>query len=287
MIATAPAMTPILRDRVLQGLGIPVPPAPDLAGLELVYRAWCDHVPFDNVRKMIALRKNPDAPLPGIDAPDFFEAWLATGVGGTCWPTSNALGELLESLGFNVQRVSGAMRDAGFTNHGSLRVTVDAQDYLADSSMLCNIPLPLGPDRFLHPDPIFRVDVQRDSGTHLLWIYPPNTDALPCRLDPTPVTHDFYFFKYDESRTRSPFNQRLHARRNRPGALIILNGYTRVVRTAQGVEARDLTPDELCQALHDDIGLSTALIDDWARSGSLADSYEPALVPPSLPTNGR
>ena len=45
-----------LIDRVLERLGFGTPPAIDLDGLSGLYAAWCARVPFDNVRKIIALR---------------------------------------------------------------------------------------------------------------------------------------------------------------------------------------------------------------------------------------
>jgi N-hydroxyarylamine O-acetyltransferase len=102
-----------LRDRVLDRLGFPAAPSRDLEGLRALYGAWCASVPFDNTRKMIALRTAGGDPLPGGDARDFFESFLAHGTGGTCWPTSNALFELLRSAGFEARRVAGSMRDTG------------------------------------------------------------------------------------------------------------------------------------------------------------------------------
>jgi len=42
---------------------------------------------MDNVRKLIHLRANDPAPLPGDTPEDFFGAWLVHGAGGTCWAT--------------------------------------------------------------------------------------------------------------------------------------------------------------------------------------------------------
>src|SRR6476620_7105682 len=84
-----------LLSRVISRLELPNTLAIDLAGLTTVYAAWCRSVPFDNVRKMIAIRSGDNAAMPGLDAADFFENWLANGSGGTCWPSSNALFTLL------------------------------------------------------------------------------------------------------------------------------------------------------------------------------------------------
>src|SRR5687768_2695783 len=174
-----------LQAPVLERLGVSHSSAPDLDALRALYRAWCTHVPFDNVRKMIALRSGDTRPLPGSDAVDFFERWLSDGCGGTCWPTSNALYTLVSSLGFDARRRAGSMRDCGAVNHGSIEVSIDGRDWLIDSSMLTNEPLPLGAKPFANGDPIFGVEIDRTEGTHVVWFdIPPHPDFYPCRLLP-------------------------------------------------------------------------------------------------------
>jgi hypothetical protein len=57
-----------LARRVLQRLGFQDRPTPDLGGLSALYRAWCQAVPFDNTRKMIALAARGGEALPGATA---------------------------------------------------------------------------------------------------------------------------------------------------------------------------------------------------------------------------
>src|SRR5262245_40786236 len=113
-----------LKNRVLDRLGLEKPSRADLESLRQLYGAWCRHLPFDNVRKMIALAGNGKQALPGTEATDFFESWLSNGSGATCWPMANALCELLGSLGFATVRIAGYMRDMGVLNHGSIKVTI-------------------------------------------------------------------------------------------------------------------------------------------------------------------
>jgi N-hydroxyarylamine O-acetyltransferase len=265
--------------RVLERLGLQGPPGPDLAGLSDLYGAWCLHVPFDNTRKMIALRAGGEGPLPGASAEDFLEHWLAGGTGGTCWPSSNALYAVLCATGFRSRRVIGSMRDQGVANHASVKVCLDdGRHWLVDSSMLVNRPLPLGQEAFVGDDPVWPAEVEAVDGTHLVWWHaPPGGAYLPCRLLVDPASFQDYLAGYDRSRERSPFNQRLYARRNQPGRLVILVGRTRYTRTRDGIATRDLDADELQASLRTDIGLSEDAIARWAASGSLEDS----LVPPS------
>jgi quercetin 2,3-dioxygenase len=273
-----------LRDRVLERLGFSEPPAPDLAGLRAFYRAWCANVPFDNVRKLIALRSRSVAALPGTDATEFFEAWLVHGAGGTCWPTSNALYTLARSLGFEPERITGAMRDLGIVNHASVRVRLNGDAWLVDSSMLTNAPLPLGRELFVQDDPAVGVEVEPVDGAHVVWVeFPPSPDYLPCRLFEDPVDHDRYRAGYELSRERGAFNQRLYARRNRPGEVVVLLGNTRFTKSAVGLASRELSPEELTEALRSEIGVSGALHDEWVRSGALDASFEPPNGPKPPP----
>lgn len=273
-----------LRDQVLERLGFSCPPAPDLAGLRALYLAWCHGVPFDNVRKMISLRTGEGSPLPGGHADEFFTHWLAHGCGGTCWPGSNALFELCQAAGFAARRVAGSMGDRGIVNHGSVKVAVDGHDWLVDSSLLTLVPLPLETELFRHRDPVLAIEVEPDDGTHVVWIdSPPNPGFLCCRLLVDPTDHAAYLAAYERSREGSPFNQRLYARRHRPGEIVVLMGGTRIVRTAEGTVSAELTPEEVCAALRDDLGLSGELVEQWVRSGSLAASFEPPSGPKPPP----
>ena len=120
-------------DDVLNRLGFDHRPDADLGGLRDVYAAWCLSVPFDNIAKLIALRAPRGAPLPGMDAAEFFGRWLEHGVGGTCWITSNALCELLLALGFEARRVAGSMGDSGYLGHGSVKVRLGCETTSAGS----------------------------------------------------------------------------------------------------------------------------------------------------------
>ncbi len=284
-------LAPELRERVLARLGLPAP-SPTFNALRVIYRAWCGAVPFDNLRKMTALRTG--RPLPGLDAGDFFSAWLATGAGGTCWPGANALFTLLTSLGFTARRVAGAMRDRGIRNHGTVIVTVDNRDWLVDSSLLTKEPLPLGAPHIFHESPIW-VEVEPDEGSDVVWIAMHDDTYLPCRVYHEPISYETLVANYERSRQQSPFNSRLFVRCERNGALRLLTGASLVELNGQGKVMRTLSEGETPGALEGGMGFSPALIADWVRSGALADSFAAAadagpegspLVPPSRRASG-
>jgi arylamine N-acetyltransferase len=273
-----------LQFRVLNRLGFSEPPPVNITGLQRLYASWCMHVPFDNVRKMIVLKSEYKRPLPGMDAEEMVENWLKNGSGATCWPMANAFFELLTSLGYQVRRVAGSMRDLGVVNHGSVTVSIEGRDYLADASLLLNVILPLDQGTFIHDDPVYTLESEPDGDSHLIWMQtPPGGDYFYCRIAGDPVEFSFFDERYEASREKSIFNQRLYARRNYPGQLIILWGNTRFSKTVKGIEGRDLSREEVCRALEKDIGISHSLVNEWVSSGSLEASFEPpsgALPPP-------
>ena len=270
-----------LVDDVLTRLGLDRPPNADMSGLRSIYAAWCLSVPFDNLAKLIALRAPKGEALPGMDAIRFFKRWLEHGVGGTCWVTSNALCELLLALGFDARRVAGSMGDTGHLGHGSVKVRIDGADWLTDSSMLTDVPLPLTDELFIHDGPAFRAEVEAVDDTHIVWAdLPPNPSLVPCRLLVDQATHATYTQRYEASRVRSPFNERLFATRNLDGQRLVLSANTRIMKTASGIQTKALSRSRVCESLRDEIGVSGTFIDQWVACGALDASFAPAMAPP-------
>ncbi|MEO8576958.1 MAG: arylamine N-acetyltransferase [Gemmatimonadales bacterium] len=277
-------MTLDLRDRVLGQLGLSKAPAADLDGLRAVYAAWCESVNFDNVAKLVALTTAPREALPGIDASEFFERWLAHGVGGTCWTSSNALFELIASLGFDARRIAGSMRDTGIVSHGSVKVALDGIDWLVDSSMLTRVPLPLTDSLFTSDEPVFSAEVEYVDGTHVVWTdLPPSPTYMPCRLLVDPATHAFYVERWEGSRDRSPFNQRLYALRNVGADRLVLSGPRRIHKTPAGTKTDELNASQVSESLREEFGMSGAILERFRESGALAASLEPVSGPPPAP----
>ena len=275
-----------LRETVLERLGLGAPPACDIAGLQAVYAAWCQRVPFDNVRKLIALRTDPPAtPLPGLDSSDFFATWRDHGAGGTCWASSNALHGLLRALGFDARRIAGSMRDTGLITHGSVLVHIGDDDWLVDTSMLTEAPLPVRGVYHLHRDDPFVAEIEPlDGAMFLLWTRMPSSDSyLPCRFLVDPDTYEAHVERYALSRHVGGFNQRVYARRNRDGEQWMLSGPAFTVRSASGIATRELAPGELIELLHDEFGMSDEILTRFIDCGALVESYAPlAVTPPPL-----
>ncbi len=273
---------------VLARLGFPdgTPPSRDLAGLTALYRAWGHAVPFDNLRKLIALRTDPPGtPLPGLDADDFFTTWLAHGAGGTCWSSSNALHELLRVVGFDARRIAGSMRDTGMTTHGSVLVHfdgADSGDWLVDTSMLHDTPLPVHGIPHVHRDGAAAAEIEPLDDLFMLWTRMPSADAwLPCRFVVDPDTHEGHAERYEISRTQGGFNQRVYVRCNRGDEQWSLAGPTLARRGPDGIHTDTLTPELLIDVLHDDIGMSDELLTRFIECGALVESFAPPSFTPA------
>ncbi len=280
-----PALSTEMRDQVLTRLGIPRGGPPDLAMLRDVYRAWCDQIPFDNVRKLIALRTGDAGPLPGTLGTDFFEHFLEHGTGGTCWPTSNAIYELLVAMGFAARRVAGSMRDQGFVTHGTVKVAIDGTDWLADTSILSNSLLPVGNGVFISDDRLFTAEVEPTDDAHMVWFSnAPNESYTPCRLMIDPIDHEYLHRAYEKSRGFGVFNQHIYARRNFPGLMLVMRGPLLHRRTIEGTETQALTQTQMLTSLHDVFGISETMLARWVDAGALAASFEPWKGPaPTMP----
>ncbi|MGH2901482.1 MAG: arylamine N-acetyltransferase [Solirubrobacteraceae bacterium] len=265
-------LSPRLIERVLARLGFTDEPGIHRAGLEQLYAAWCFAVPFDNVRKRIALLEATPGPLPGGLPDDFLASWLEHGTGGTCWPSSNGLHALLRACGFDVRRISASMFDRDDHNHGSLVVRLAGEEVMVDSSMLNGTPIPLrrGVEAKL-ADPVHPIRVEPvEASFRIHWGMSQSHDTMPCRLMDDPVDEAFYLDRYEISRGYSVFNNALYARRNFPGRLVSFVGRMRHEKTATGVASRELTLDELRKTLVEELGLSEVIVARLVACGGLA-----------------
>ena len=235
-------------EQVLARLGFRQSPPLDRSGLNALYRAWCLHVPFDNLRKRLHMLAADPAPLPGGTADDFFENWLAHGTGGTCWPTSNALFTLLVAVGFEARRATAAMLPdlaGGNANHGSVIVRVDGDDFLVDSSMLLESVLALRTDEETAVEvPPLRGRATPEGGR---WRFGFTTGRgvpdFPCALLDDDVTLDVYLDRYEWSREVSPFNEWFSSRRNHSHGVVTVTARETVVFDRQALLGIEPTPD--------------------------------------------
>ncbi|TFH25626.1 MAG: hypothetical protein E4H03_00145 [Myxococcales bacterium] len=197
-------------EKVLARLGFDTAPPVTLVGLAAVYDAWCRNVPFDNVRKLIHVRHDDPALLPGDDPADFFDAWLSHGCGGTCWAGNGALHALLTSLGFSAQRVVATMMVAPniSPNHGSVVVNIEGGDFIVDASILHIEPLPMRAHeecRIAHA--AWGVTgIWVDGQFRIRWRNFLTSDWMDCGIDTVGAESTEFASFHELTRVWSPFN---------------------------------------------------------------------------------
>lgn len=264
MNSSSPALPPDLVARVLDRLQVEAP-APSLEALGALYAAWCRQVPFDNVRKLIHLKEQSAAPLPGAEPEEYLETWLRHGAGGTCWAGSEALLAVLRALGFEAERCVATMLAAPNLppNHGSVRVRIEGRHHLVDTSILFGEPLPLSDGSETHiAHPAWGVrGTLRDGSWHIRWRPLHQPGGFDCRFDRFGAEHEEYRQRYEDTRGWSPFNFQVTARRNRGDEVIGMSFGNAITLRADGsVHVQPITDAERRRRLIEDFGMSEELI---------------------------
>jgi N-hydroxyarylamine O-acetyltransferase len=253
-------LTDDLVDRVLARVGLRAPPAPTRDGLRDLYRAWCDHVPWDNVQKRITVAAGR-VPLGGAEPAEFFENFLSDGTGGTCWPSAGGLHALLAHLGFPARRAIAAMgHDRMFRvpTHGTTIVRLDGEDLLVDSSILHVEPVVLRDGSSLD-DPAHRLHVERTaSECFIWWTLHGRDEQMVCRLLQDDVPQASYLELYEASRVTG-FSYFLTFTKNVGGGTLVVNGHRRAYRDAAGTVTSGTVGDR-GRVLVDEGGLSEAIV---------------------------
>ncbi len=134
-------------DRYFARIGVSGPRPPTLATLRAVHRAHLLAIPYENLDIHLGLRTT-------LDPEAMFTKLVDERRGGWCFEMNGVLGRVLETLGFNVRYLSGAVGRAerGWRaqgNHLVLLVTLD-RPWIADVGFGDGFltPLPLEPGSY-------------------------------------------------------------------------------------------------------------------------------------------
>ena len=248
-----------LRDRVLARLGLAAPPPVTIDGLNALYSAWGRSVPFDNLQKRLALATGASAPLPCATPDEFFARYLAHGTGATCWPSSVALHALLRACGFEAIRLGGTMVPG--VNHGSVLVQVAGDEFLVDTWMASEIALPLTGAGTAAGVGTYRVRAEPDGRLwRVWWLHPAREEERYFEVKERAVVFSRVLAHYESSRTDSPFNARLFARKNVAGGVVCIASGARSFRDVSGIVRRQLAPEEMAQVLIEDFEYSEEIV---------------------------
>jgi N-hydroxyarylamine O-acetyltransferase len=255
-------VTPELRDRVLERLGFSAAPTVDCEGLAALYEAWCRNVPFDNIRKWIAISRGDTTTLPGATAEDFFNAWLKHRTGGTCWAGNGALCELLKSCGFDAVRGVCTMLVAPDLppNHGTVVATLDGEEYLVDASILHLKPMRLN----LHISVAYPYTVQlefEEQRWQIHWRPANHPNGITCRVDYYPTDDADFQQRHEFTRAWSPFNYSLAIRTLRGRCVVGAIGLEWYQMSADGqTQRREVTVGERAEMLVQQLGYSEEIV---------------------------
>lgn len=252
-----PPLPSTVVDQVVERLGFVERPPVDLDGLHSLYSAWCRRVPFDNLRKLVALHY--DLPeLPGIRPDDFFAGWQLTGAGATCWGGNNALHALLTELGFDARLHAASMSD-GEINHGTTLVHLGDERWLVDTAVHGDIPVAVRstPTSVEHVG--FVTTVRPDDHGWVVDCPSPAGEPIPCRLHHE-IDHEVTIEANEKSRHSSPFNDHLRVEINDADGVWLLQGNVLHRVAAGGVTVRTLLDAEVDEWIVEVAGHSPQLV---------------------------
>ncbi len=267
-------ISPDLIERVLHKLGLDSRPEVDLAGLNSLYAAFSGNISNDNIQKRIWFGGDRSKPVTGGDPTEFFENWFRHGTGGTCFPINGAFAVPLQALDFPARRITSTMMAPGATrgiaNHGTVLVSLDGVDYLADAQIAGFEALPLLQGR----------ESRNTSGIHAMRASPIEDGHEVCfwaghmrehefrfQTEPEndPVDHPRFLSLYSRSANAqgySPFNSALYICRHFEDSVLSIHRGSRVAVAADGsINAEEVDDAQTREALVEEFRISEEAVE--------------------------
>jgi N-hydroxyarylamine O-acetyltransferase len=245
-------------DPFLTRIGVQSLPESPLTRLQVLHRAMTQTVPFENLAVLEGQKIS-------LDPKAVFTKVVERGRGGYCFELNTLLAEVLDLLGYKVERLLGRVWANGAASppltHMTLKVTVENQSYLCDVGFgggTLREPLPWDTREIVNQSPdSFRLEETDNAETMLSRLTGDSWknlySLLPCVVrvqDYIPANH------YTSTHPDSYFTQEPVAALTTEDGRITLRG--RIVRCAgaNGEDERQLaTFEELIQVLARDFGL--------------------------------
>lgn len=270
----------------LARIGLPRPPAPDAAGLAALQAAQLAAIAFEDITAFLGR-------VPDLDPAAVWRRLVADRLGGWCFELNGLFGRALAALGFRARpimcRVRGPDGRAGARTHLAWIVTIDSEDWLADTGFGgpgAPVPLPVRAGRET-ATALGRYRIATDPATGETTLARAGGDGWVTLYgwDDAPVTAadiraaNFLCARWDGA----PFPGTLMvARLTASGRASLRN---RVLRLVDGGAERVVTLDSAGE-LHDALGGVFGLAVDattaralWARLGEMSAAAAPPLPP--------
>lgn len=258
-------------ERVLQRFGFDGIPSTTREALDQIVRCWSRQVGYDNIQKRIFIAQGRTGAFPVQDPNEFFEAFMAHGTSGGCWPSAEAMFGLLRLTGFDVSRVAGTMPevpDPMRPAHGAVDVRIDGRLFRVDPSLGAEAALEL----------IVGTPTAQQNPAHGIWSdgdlkvwWRPGHSRAP--LSVVIWQHDlsgaYFAYRNEATKQFSIFNNSLYVRKNiDEGVLTYGRGKLTRVSPQGELTTTDIATADLADLLINRFGLSaeivaqTPLVDD-------------------------
>jgi len=247
-------------DQVLIHLKLTTTIKSNKEGLEQVFNAWCQHIPFDNFWKRLGLMGQPFQDKNQMNPNHFFEIWMEHGLGGTCWVSTTAMYSLLDYLNFNVRYIVGSMGNMGMINHGSLIVTFeDGSEFLVDTSVLNNQPIEISGEGI--SDKTHPIQLTKDEkNTLLIFEHVTKREIMPCAIMPESISFNDVSKHYQVSTEMSLFNDCVYIRKNDKNSVRSIIGTTYYLKSASTIESEELSNEKISATLINVMGVSKEIV---------------------------
>lgn len=255
MAPTQPPLPPAARDRYLARIGYVGALSPDIEVLRALHRAHLLAIPYENLDIHLGRTLT-------LDPHAIFEKLVVDRRGGWCYEMNGLFGRVLESLGFEVRYLSGAVGrvtrgESAEGNHLVLLVTLD-RPWIVDVGFGDGFlePLPLEQGDYRQGFLDFRV-MQVDERWVVYSHEYSGADSFDFTLEPR-VLADFSHQSHElQTSPASGFVQTTVCQRFVEDGIVTLRGAVLRHVTVHGVTARTIErADEYVDLLRDEFGLA-------------------------------